>query len=228
MGLDIFLYHCQNHALNEDGTCPSCVEIEKKSKLHPKHYFEIGYYRSSYNGSGIDRVMSQVGISTLHEIFAVPDNEYEVWPDWKASLARVEQAIEKYKAHLASPIGGFSVMKEGFNEFMEENRYPHSESDALELVKEQAVRWQTEKKDTDMSWYQSGAAMYCREPMRVVGICVGFERALLTDGTRPCVYLVYKNKGNEWYLQALEIVRESIQFVLQQKDPQNYYFHWSG
>jgi hypothetical protein len=46
-------------------------------------------------------------------------------------------------------------------------------------------------------------------------------------GTRPCIYVVTES-DNTWYLQALEVVRETIEFVLSQEDKELYYLHWSG
>jgi hypothetical protein len=46
---------------------------------------------------------------------------------------------------------------------------------------------------------------------------------------RPCTFAIYKLKdGNKYYVQGLEIVKETIEYVLAQKDPQSYYLRWSG
>jgi len=46
-------------------------------------------------------------------------------------------------------------------------------------------------------------------------------------GERDCVYVVTES-DNSWYLQALEIVRETIEYVLSRENKEQYYLHWSG
>ncbi len=48
---------------------------------------------------------------------------------------------------------------------------------------------------------------------------------------QPSVFLVYEREPSEkedWYLTALRIVRETIEYVLAQPDKQHYYLVWSG
>ncbi len=53
-------------------------------------------------------------------------------------------------------------------------------------------------------------------------------------GNTPTIYLITKNdptdedSGLNWYVRALEIVIETIDYVLVQPDKEDYYFHWSG
>ena len=42
-----------------------------------------------------------------------------------------------------------------------------------------------------------------------------------------CVYVVTES-DNTWYIQALEIVRDTIKYVLSKEDKEKYYLHWSG
>lgn len=84
-----------------------------------------------------------------------------------------------------------------------------------------------------------------KESLKVVAFIPGTNSVL---GTQPCTYVVYKKadeeletdikvgqvtskldrKEKDWYLQALEVTRETIEYVLSKPDPQNYYVHWSG
>lgn len=67
-------------------------KIEMKSRLHPNHYCEIGYLRSSYNSGGLNSVLRNVlgEDRDLYYIFQ-PNNEYEFRPDWKAALGRAKE-----------------------------------------------------------------------------------------------------------------------------------------
>ena len=46
---------------------------------------------------------------------------------------------------------------------------------------------------------------------------------------QPCVYVVYKTEPDRWlwYHQALEIVQETLEFVLANPSP-DYLLHWSS
>jgi hypothetical protein len=37
-----------------------------------------------------------------------------------------------------------------------------------------------------------------------------------------------KKIEDDWYLQALEVLLESCDWILAKPDPQSYYVHWSG
>ncbi len=45
----------------------------------------------------------------------------------------------------------------------------------------------------------------------------------------PAPYLVFEAPDIlAWYVEALEIVAETVDWVLAQPDPDCYYMHWSG
>jgi hypothetical protein len=124
------------------------VEIDHPD--YPDHYFKIGYFRSSYNESGINRILKNMDLPTLNEVFNISDVEYYFQPDWQKALENVESLI-------------------------------------VEFQKKGAYR----------------------------------------------VRAVYpENFGNEvdnsWYIQALEIVKETCKLVLSKEDKEKYYLRWSG
>ena len=209
-----------------DGHHKSVTKVELPSKLYPEHYFKIGYFRSSYNSSGIERILGNLGIGGLYEIFE-PNEEYEFTPDWKKAHQRVNESIAEYEAHLAGIAGKYGIMKIGYNMFKKENSLPQNEEAAWQIFKKEV-----EGKD-DLSlfdWYSNGDGhFFLKDPPKVVAAIPGVENIL---GKAPCVYLFYDKEREEgkkdWYLQALEIVREAIEYVLAQPDPQNYYLHWSS
>jgi len=85
MGLDVYLY---------DG---NGEKVERDSTRHPDNYNKVGYFRSSYNPSGINRKASNLGLPGLYDIFE-PGGDYEFAPDWQGSLVRVKEALKQWRA----------------------------------------------------------------------------------------------------------------------------------
>jgi len=61
----------------------------------------------------------------------------------------------------------------------------------------------------------------CRAEMKAIGA----ELGLGEWGEYP---EEKKENGLSWYVHALEIVKETIEYVMKQPDQNLYYLHWSG
>ena len=89
-----------------------------------------------------------------------------------------------------------------------------------------------EKKDQSfLSWgdYQQGDSNYFMDSAPIIkAIILGQSRYI--GRMVPTLYIIHESKegSKDWYFQALEIVKESIENVLKQPDIENYYMHWSG
>jgi hypothetical protein len=189
-------------------------QIEEDHKDYPDHYFKIGYFRSSYNDGGIERILSNLGCPTMHDIFQQNGEEYRFKPDWNESLIRCEDAIKIFKGK-----GEYRVSKVMENLFSDSE--VSSEKEALEIFLEEMAK----KRSNDMmSFSNSKGEFHLDKPLEVVAMMSGTTELL---GRRKCTYIVTKG-DNEWYLQALEIVRDTIKYVLAQDNINQYYLHWSG
>jgi len=216
--------------LDEDGGYPE----EKIEIPHPKykdHYFKIGYFRSSYNGGGTNNVLERAGIPTLYEIFDHKRNQYNFIPDWEASLKRCENALRKAIEHAASPAGKYDIMHVGPNPFRNPEEYPQSEQDALNIFYEQLKKWGSEHYK-DGHGYSNGEGEFYPKGIKVVAMLPGFYDSFTkTMFGKPMqeTYLVYESEEKmKWYIEALEIVRDTILYVLEKPDKDKFYFHWSG
>ncbi len=217
--------------LDKNGSDPQDQRITMDSPIDPEHYFKIGYFRSSYNDGGLNHILRNLGMLDLYGIFAHESgDEYHFAPDWEASLVRANETIEKYAAYLASPKGQFLVstwdaLKTG----------PISEAEALDLYMAEDAKYEARKASSPEATKQ----LTCYENALALFFLKGVSLHALISGTRqswrgsaePTLYLVYKREetGKEnWYLTALKIVRETIEYVLAQPDKEQYYFHWSA
>lgn len=214
----------QKHGLTgEYGRHADIESIEQPSAQYPEHLFKVGYFRSSYNSGGINSVLERLGVPTLYDIVQPEQDEYYVRCDWTATLARVDDAIAKFKATQEGPTAGIDVMAVRFNHFIPMGELPKSERDVMAIMAEHLS-----------SKRGRGGSYGCREGdffpdgMKIVAAIPGTDDSL---GTIPCVYLAYEKtaKGDDdWYLQALRIVKETVEYVLAQPNPEHFYLTWSS
>jgi hypothetical protein len=220
--------------LDDYGASKGIEGVCLDSATDPEHIFKIGYLRSSYNEGGINRVLKNLGLLDLYGIFGHSDDKYEFVPDWSASLARCSETIAKYEAHLASDAGRFLV-----SELRPMHEYGvANEKAALDLFMGELDRHKGRDVDPDFSAYSNrDGEFFMGEPMRVRAVITKhYERPpagnpILAMINRPTMFLVYEKSASakpDWYLQALKITRETIEYVLAQPDKGQYYFGWSA
>ena len=191
------------------------TRIEMNSVLHPEHYFKIGYFRSSYNAGGINTVLRDLKIPDLYDIFEHDSEDYEFCPDWKHALNVVEGSIRLLKKDK-----GYRVESVAANMFSPDD-VPLTPAAALDIFNQQLK----EKSKNHPCYSNRNGEFYLDNAgLKVHGMIPGKDMF-----QRPCTFIIYKPKdANKFYLQALEIVKETIEYVLAQKNPQEYYLSWSG
>lgn len=185
--------------------------IEMPHPNYPDHYFKIGYFRSSYNNSGIERILKNMGVPTLHGIFSVEKEDYYIQPNWDEALINVNSAIEKLKLEPA-----YRIRDVGANIFSEPE--VNSPEDAMAILKKRL------KEGSDNNYSCSDGEFMFSEPDKVIAFIPGFSHVFRKT---PCVYVVTES-DNTWYIEALEIVKSTIEYVLSKDKREQYYLHWSG
>jgi len=193
------------------------TDIQKNSVLHPGHIFKIGYFRSSYNNNGINSILRTLKIPDLYDIFESGDDEYEFCPDWNKSLEVVQESIRLLKKDK-----GYSVETISANMFSPDD-VPLTPTAALEIFNNELK--EKHKNKQILSYSNRDGEFYLHNGgLRVYGMIPGKDQL-----ERPCTFIIYKMKnGNKFYLQALEIVKETIEYVLAKSNPQEYYLNWSS
>lgn len=182
-------------------------KIEFNSFKHPLHYFKIGYFRSSYNGGGFDRVVGDAIGVTLYSLLN-PKDEYEFMPDWENAKVLTEEAISKFKEYLNK--GAYRVY-EGAN-------YHTKATDSKEALRLFFEELERNKQHPGFDDYSNSVGEFMLK---------GFTINAVING-KDDVFLIYEDKGMTWYLEALEIVLETIEHVLSQPDKDKYVLHWSS
>jgi hypothetical protein len=202
----------------DDETGKVC--IENPSAKYPDHYFKVGYFRSSYNASGIDHILrDRIGVD-LSDIMGAGD-DYVFQPDWTASRDRATQALADFRAYIAAN-GAYRVMR------VEKmgGGGPKSEQDALALFLKEASRYGDTAPHPDFDWYGNRNGEFGLTPLKVRGVMQG-------DGYfGPATYIVYESDTDDFdfYTQALEIVIETCDYVLALPEDERakHYLHWSA
>lgn len=202
LGVDEFGEHTQ---------CKEKIEID--SHKYPEHYFKIGYFRSSYNDVGTNRILSNLGLYDLWDIFN-PGDEYEFIPDWTEALKRVDKVIHELTDE--KQYGCFSISP---NIFSKDETKIKSKANAISLFKKEMSR-----KVGFKNGYGNAAGQFFPEGIEILALINGEESILKKQ---QCVYVV-TDLDTTWIEQALHIVKETILYVLGQVDKDDYYLVWSS
>lgn len=209
------------HGLDEYGSNKTYSKaVEKPSKKYPKHEFKIGYFRSSYNGSGINRILDNMGLPTLYDIFGVKD-EYIVQVNWEEALSKIIAVRADFQKKLQRAEGKFRVFDVAADNMFRPGEGVRSQKEALEIFKEEL------KKDAPFDVYGNlHGEFFRKEPIKVVALIRGSDAL-----GQPAFYVIEERKDTtelDSYAESLEIVEETIRFVLSKRDSQNYWLHWSA
>lgn len=207
--------------LNEDGDDPQEQKIEQGSRFYPDHMFKVGYFRSSYNESGFNRVMPAICGVGLDDLFPGYE-DYEFQPDWADSRQRAIEALEKAKTWLATN-GAYRIRVFSNNMFSKPSELPDSTEAALARFTAELDRRKINPSGPE-NYSNNKGTFFFGKALEVVAVIEG-----IGVFKEPCAYAIYKaDDSYDWYLQALEIVIETCEYVLDQPDKEKYWLHWSS
>lgn len=223
---DAYSAECEKIALalglDKYGEYPGEVTLEQDSKTKPDHLFKIGYLRSSYNGSGINRMLEKIGLPTLNDIFE-PGDEYKFQPDWEAAKDKCESAIAALAGFMATPMADYGIFECAYNIFGDGKGLPNDEKAALQVFKNE-LDLHAVLKDKAYDSYGNMSGRYFLDGLKVCGFVHGKG-----FGDAPCTYVIYESKGEwKWYLEALKITLETIEFAICHPERNKLYLHWSS
>lgn len=199
--------------------CPWEQPLGIDSTIDPDHMFKIGYFRSSYNESGINYILrDRIGID-LYEIFGASDDGEDFYPDWTAARARAGEALLDLRRSVEEtdgvrvarlylcPEGGVKDGAEALKVFMKIKR---------------------SHEGTDYNFSNRAGHFFFHKPYTLLAILPGKDSFF-----GSCCYAVFKTENEErtwwgWYITALKIVIETCDYVLASDDPSSFYMSWSG
>lgn len=191
-------------------------KIEKKSKVFSDHFFKVGLFFDGQGAESFSFVMQQLGLKTMDEIFGrCPKGEKLQFcvPDWGAALLRCAEEKAKLKRMYLEKqrVLDYRVVTMVFN--LENERQEVSSFVLSEYVKDYLSKVDEGQGGTEE------IVLYGEETIEGV--------VLKKEGDRLVVCLIVKTKEFYiWYLEALEVIQETIEFVLSQKRVEEYYLLW--
>ena len=199
------------------------TKLALPSKKYPEHIFQIGYFRSSYNGSGTNSILRQYTGRDLYWIFEnatdLDDDGYIRRPDWADAKERAKELLKDFKKEIQST-AGFKTVEVNDIRF-NEDELP-DENEVLKKFLEERKTWEKSKNSFD-NYSNRGGSFFMKEPLEVYAV-------MPTKGFGKPTTLIVKDDGTwpEHYIQALEVVIETCNYILATKEPENYTTHWSG
>lgn len=227
----------------EDYHHSSIETIHFDSKTQPDHLFKIGYLRSSYNEGGINNVLATFGMPTLYDIFNVTGDGYYQYPNWEEVRKSCLEVIEMFEKYMASPMGKYGITT--FRPLLKSGAT--SSDEALEIFNQELLKYQESVKAHEElvklnpkrkdfppfgSYMCKAGNFYLDEPLKVYGVVHHQDNP---DAKKwflagPATYLIVERDpaNNEWYLTALKITLEMIDYVLADPHPEHFFLGWSG
>lgn len=199
--------------------------VEEDSTKYPDHINKIGYFRSSYNSSGMNHIFSDTIGMDLYDIFEQGD-DYEFCPEWEESLKIAKSMLKKFNKY-TKELGNYSITCVTPNMFSPDSG-PSTNKEALDAFMK--VK-NSHKQSDDFNWFTNSVGEFFlgKSPTLVAAI-TGKDTLLSTS--RPATYLIYELADGEdsfkHYREALEIVIETIEYVLATNEPEKYYLSWSS
>ena len=195
--------------------------IEKDSSVEPDHIFKIGTIIDVIGDMGISSVLGNLGIKTLHQIFAkqVESVEQEggvsyVSPDWQSAhdacvdaLSLLEKRIKLGNSEIVSTVA--LPLDLYLSPKLWKSRPVQSAVDALTLYHSQLEY--ARKKNINANYENSFGLFYISKALKIRAAIAGTNEQ--RGHTVPCSYLVY-NTNMDWYVNGLKIVLEMIQYIL--------------
>lgn len=198
--------------------------IKQDSLVHPNHLFKVGYFRSSYNGGGFDSVMGRKGLPTLDEILlAVEEHGGYVRCDWVQAKQRASAALAQYQTLQGSLLGRLDVLQVSANLF-DPDHGPRDEREALAV----AARLLERPRRDDHGFSCKDGEVYPLG-LKVLALLPGKDTTFKEP--LPCTYVVYERPAQDkpdWYLQALQVVNETLDFILADPHPEHFHLVWSS
>lgn len=205
--------HAESQGLDEFGDYNKedyQTPIEIDSTLYKDHFFKIGYFRSSYNDSGISYILRDLGQKDLYELFDVNPEEYEQIFTKEQLLTTKDRILEVINVLKAQK---FKLLKVHVRD---------SGGKINEVLPKFQAIYDQHTKNKGFNWFSSSEGdFFLENPPKIYGTIMAQE-----SWGSPIMCLI-TDADYQFYIEACEIMIETINYILV-NDPATFVWHWSG
>lgn len=182
--------------------------VDKPSELYPDEHFRIGYFRSSYNDSGINSVANSLGLPGLYDIF---EGDYDggeyMAVDWEVSRTVANDAVERWSEFINSDRAKFAVVECRDFGVNQDKPLPKGKKEVMDKFFEEKVA----NKGSYSNYYGN---FFLDSPAKVVACIRGEPTFSFGENIRSHFLVVERDKGQyDYYMRSMEIVLETIENV---------------
>lgn len=202
--------------------------VERDSAVHPGQLFKVGYFRSSYNGTGINRVLEDMGLPGLYQLFGVPERSPDYWvrPDWAAARERAAGLVDALRQRVDKREHRLRAEFFGQNRFL--GKPPKVDAqDALAAARAAIVKG--DSGPFGGGGWSSAEGSFFPKGLEVVAILPS-EPRFHFEGPGAFVVYVTSEETARSYLDSAEVILETIDYVLANPvpEPGAYLLAWSA
>lgn len=197
--------------LNENGFDEEGIKvIHKDHDSYPENEFKIGYFPLLQEEESLDSVLRDLGLPNLLSIFDGEEN-LVFKPNWDSSLEKVERLIQDF-----SRIGKYMTRPIFINPVGSDR--VQGKKDAMKIFLRHLEKPSSEIEERSGEFYLEG-------DKKLLGLIPGtYNFSPFRKNKESCMYAIVEFDNTE-LLHSLEIVRDTIKFVLEQEDKEKYYLY---
>ena len=188
-------------------------QIIMDSLKYPDHSYSIGRFMNGQGPKDLGKVLSDLKIGSLEWIFNYNFEEgIEYRPNWVLALERVKESLSLLNA---TPYYRNERIK-----FSADLKGPLNSSEVMEIFYQELNKYPSLSEETN--YKNSKGDFYFQKPLEISAIIPSSSSNASTGATESYLHIIYK-EDSIFYKEALEIVQETCEWVLSQKDPENYW-----
>jgi len=197
--------------------------VVNPSGLHPNHEFSLGKFSSKYTPDGFNTVLDHLIGENLLSIFGLPTPNNQATINWTYAKNKIVEVRAKIESYLEDT-GGFHRVASFIHRNGEEI---NSHTAALRLFRQEMSQYRKDP-DPELGNYstEKGEFMFAK-PWKVLAVIPGANEG--GQSKQPCTFVVYE-EDVLWYSEAIDVIEETIDFVLSQTEleQKKYHISWSG
>lgn len=194
------------------GRHKSVKQICLPSKRHPDHSYKVGRFVLSHGPAGLDEALARRGIDPLM-VLLEPDEGLYTTCNWRRALRNVNKAQQDLIKSLSGQQGQFDVRALPLVAPDSSSTLPASEFQAL---REALPLLEGLKSIQGQPASLHKGDLVIPGGMNIHALIHGTQ--MVSGSERPCLYAIYRVQPtdplNNWYVQALDVVKETLELVL--------------